>query len=450
MTDKRLFGTDGLRGRVNQYPMTAEVALKLGLAAGRVFSSRVHHNRIVIGKDTRLSGYVFESALTSGFCAAGMDVFLVGPMPTPAISFLSRNMRASAGVVISASHNPHWDNGIKFFDEAGMKLPDEIEDRITSMVLSNGFEDYPPPEEVGRAHRISDALGRYIVALKQTFPTRINLEGLTIALDCANGASYKVAPMALEELGAKVIKIACEPNGKNINDECGSTHPGLIASKVMEVGADIGIALDGDGDRLIVVDEKGRVLDGDQIMALCARDLLERGELKNNTLVATVMSNLALELFMKECGGRLLRTKVGDRYVAEAMRREGAVLGGEQSGHIIFINFATTGDGILAALQLLRIMVEKQRPLSELANLLTPMPQVLRNVEVGCKIPFDDEPEIARCVALAEERLAGRGRVLLRYSGTEPKARVMVEGEDKALVDELARDIAETVGKRLR
>ncbi len=434
---KRLFGTDGLRGRVNDWPMTPEIALRLGLAAGRVFKSMTRHNRIIIGKDTRLSGYVFETALTSGLCASGMEAFLVGPLPTPAISFLTRNMRAAAGVVISASHNPYYDNGIKFFDPKGMKLPDEMEDRIAEMVLADGCGewDYPPPEAVGRAHRIVDASGRYIVALKNAFPQELSLEGLTIALDCANGAGYRVAPLVFEELGAKVVKIACDPSGTNINEHCGSTYPEVVAAKVREVGADIGIALDGDADRVIVVDEKGVVLDGDQIMALCAQDLLERGE-------ATVMSNMALELFMQERGGRLVRSAVGDRYVAEAMRREKATLGGEQSGHIIFVNFATTGDGILAALQLLRIMAVKQKPLSELSHLLEPFPQVLVNVAVARKVPFEEAPEVLTAVSEAEKRLKGKGRVLLRYSGTEPKVRVMVEGENEELVRQLAGDIA--------
>lgn len=450
--NKRLFGTDGMRGRVGEWPMTPEVALRLGLAAGRVFKSLTPHKRIIIGKDTRLSGYVFETALTSGLCASGMDVFLVGPLPTPAISFLTRNMRAAAGVVISASHNPYCDNGIKFFDALGMKLPDEMEAQISELVLADGFHqwDYPEPEAVGRAHRIADASGRYIVAVKNAFPQDRTLEGLTIALDCANGAAYKVAPLVFEELGAKVVKIGCDPTGKNINDRCGSTYPEVIAAKVREVNADIGIALDGDADRIIVVDEKGVVLDGDQIMALCAQDLMERGEMNGGTLVATVMSNMALEIFMRERGGRLLRTPVGDRHVAEAMRREGAVLGGEQSGHIIFVNFATTGDGILAALQLLRIMVAKQKPLSELSHLLEPFPQVLLNVPVDRKIPFEDAPQVGAAVAEAERRLADKGRVLLRYSGTEAKVRVMVEGEDHELVSSLAADIAGACEAHLR
>jgi phosphoglucosamine mutase len=444
---KRLFGTDGLRGRVNTYPMTPDITLRLGLAAGEFFKHQSRRHRVIIGKDTRLSGYLFESALTSGLCAAGMDVFLVGPLPTPAISFLSRNMRADAGIVISASHNPYIDNGIKFFDSAGNKLPDAIEDQIASMVLKNDTDawKYPEPDEIGKAYRIDDASGRYVVAVKNTFPQSMTLDGLKIALDCANGATYKVAPLVFEELGAEVHKFACSPNGKNINENCGSTYPELIAGKVRELGADIGIALDGDGDRVILVDETGRVLDGDQIMALCALDMMEREALPNNMLVATVMSNMALELFMQERGGTLLRTKVGDRYVAEAMRVNGATLGGEQSGHIIFNELASSGDGILAALQMLRIMVTKSKPLSELANLLTPFPQVLINVQVENKMTFEEVTAIQEAKTAAENRLKGRGRVLLRYSGTEPLARVMVEGEDENLVSSLAQNIAETV-----
>lgn len=448
----RLFGTDGIRGQVNLFPMTAEIALKLGLAAGKLLRSNGNHrSKVVIGKDTRLSGYIFEYALASGFCAAGFDVHLVGPMPTPAISFLTKNMRADLGVVISASHNPFSDNGIKFFDRQGFKLPDEVEAEIAALTLGQDSTwQYPGPEEVGRAFKIADAPGRYIVALKNSFPQYLTLEGLTIALDCANGATYRVAPLVFEELGATVVKIACQPNGVNINDKCGSLYPQVVADEVLRCGADIGIALDGDGDRLIVVDEKGRVLDGDQIMALCAADLMERDELPDRTLVATVMSNMALEVFMGEAGGRLIRTPVGDRHVAEAMRRHGATLGGEQSGHIIFLPYATTGDGILAALQLLRIMQTKGRPLSELSHLLEPFPQVLTNVHVERKVPLEQAPQVGQAVAAAEARLQGRGRVLLRYSGTESLIRVMVEGQDRPLVEELAADLARVCKDFLR
>lgn len=448
---QRLFGTDGLRGQGNIYPMTPEIALKLGLAAGQYFRNGSKHHRVVIGKDTRLSGYVFEAALTSGLCANGMDVFLVGPMPTPAISFLTRSMRADLGVVISASHNPFMDNGIKFFNRDGFKLPDGVEDEISELVLADNPQwDYPAPEDIGRAYRIEDARGRYIVYLKHSFSPKLTLDGLKIVLDCANGAAYGVAPHVLEELGAEVIKVGMKPDGININQKCGSLYPQVISNIVVDEGADIGIALDGDADRLIVCDEKGRILDGDQIMALSALEMMEKGTLHKNMLVSTVMSNMALELFMKEQGGTLLRTAVGDRYVVEAMRREGAMLGGEQSGHLIFMEHSTTGDGLLAALQLLRIMCEKEQPLSELAGLLEPFPQVLKNVHVERKIPFEDAPEVQAAVRKVEDALTGKGRVLLRYSGTEAVCRVMVEGPDLDKVEEYTDDIVEACEKFLK
>lgn len=448
---KGLFGTDGIRGQVNIFPMLPEIALRLGLAVGQMFRNGPKRHRVVIGKDTRLSGYVFETALTSGFCAAGMDVYLVGPMPTPAISFLTRNMRADVGVVISASHNPFMDNGIKLFDSRGFKLADEIEDQISEMVLAPDADwRYPQPEDVGKATRIQDSLGRYLVFLKNTIPPAMTLDGVKVVLDCANGATYKVAPLLFEELGAKVEEIGTEPDGLNINRKCGSLYPELVAHRVLETGADIGLALDGDGDRLIVTDERGTVLDGDQIMAICAQDLLDNEALPGKTLVATVMSNMSLEVFMQERGGRLLRTPVGDRYVVEAMRREGAVLGGEQSGHLIFLNYCTTGDGILAALQLLKIMREKGKALSELATLLTPFPQVLVNVHVERKVPFEQSEAVVKAVRLAEDKLGPRGRVLLRYSGTESVARVMVEGELAKMVQELAAELAEVLRTHLR
>jgi phosphoglucosamine mutase len=438
----RLFGTDGIRGRVNRHPMQPELVLRLGLAAGQYFRNGNKRHRVVIGKDTRLSGYVFESALTSGFCAAGMDVFLVGPLPTPAISFLTRSMRADLGVVISASHNPYMDNGIKFFDKDGFKLADKVENEIAAMVTGPDFAwDYPAHDQVGRAKKIQDSPGRYIVELKHSFPAGMTLDGVTIVLDCAHGAAYRVAPLIFEELGAKVITLGVEPNGLNINDGCGSLHPEVLAAKVREHGADIGLALDGDADRLIVVDEHGVVLDGDQIMAVCADEMLTRGSLTGNTLVSTVMSNMALEVFMQERGGRLLRTKVGDRYVVEEMRKGGYLLGGEQSGHMVFMEHSTTGDGTLAALQLLRIMVGRQRSISEIAGLLTPYPQKLVNVRVKKKVPFADVPSIQEAVRHAEDRLGRTGRVLLRYSGTEALARIMVEAQNQSLVDELCAEL---------
>ncbi len=456
---KRLFGTDGIRGKANVYPMTAEMALRLGQAAGTYFRRGSHPHKVLIGKDTRLSGYTFESALTAGFCSMGMHPIMVGPMPTPAISFLTRSMRADLGVVISASHNPYYDNGIKFFDAEGFKLADEVEDAITQLMFESAPTsqsphestwDYPHSDSIGRAKRIEDASGRYIVYTKSCFPAHMSLTGVRIVIDCAHGAAYKVAPMALRELGAEVITLGTEPNGLNINDGYGSLFPQRTAEKVREVRADIGLALDGDADRLIVVDEHGTILDGDQLMALCALAMLERKELPSKTLVATVMSNMALELFMKEHGGSLLRTQVGDRYVMEAMRGGGYMFGGEQSGHLIFRQYSTTGDGLLAALQILRYMCEKQKPLSELAGLLTPFPQVLLNVRVDKKPPLEEVPLLLQAVENVEKDLAGRGRVLLRYSGTEPVCRVMVEGENEKKVQQHAHFLAEEVKHILR
>ncbi|SKA65412.1 phosphoglucosamine mutase [Desulfobaculum bizertense] len=448
---KRIFGTDGLRGQTNIFPMLPEIALRLGLAAGQYFRNGKKRHKVLIGKDTRISGYVFEAALTSGFCASGMDVLLVGPLPTPAISYLTRSMRADLGVVISASHNPFMDNGIKFFDSDGFKLPDAVEDRISDMLQDPDFQwDYPAPENVGKAVRLGDSDGRYIVAVKNSFPRELSLDGVKIVVDCANGATYSVAPRVFEELGAEVVVIGNEPDGLNINDKCGSLYPEQVARRVREEGADIGLALDGDGDRLIVVDENGRILDGDQIMALCAWEMMGRDALPEKTLVATVMSNMALEVFMKEQGGQLLRTAVGDRHVVEAMRQRGAMLGGEQSGHLIFMDHSTTGDGILAALQLLRIMVEQNKPLSELAHLLEPYPQRLINVHVERKIPFEEAPRVMDAVQEAEHELGETGRVLLRYSGTESVARVMVEGQDEAQVERLAQELADVLKAHLK
>ncbi|MBQ7606554.1 MAG: phosphoglucosamine mutase [Desulfovibrionaceae bacterium] len=448
---ERFFGTDGLRGTVNTYPMTADIALRLGIAAGIRFRNGDNGHRVVIGKDTRLSGYMLESALTAGLCAAGMHVIMTGPLPTPAISFLTRNMRADLGVVISASHNPFHDNGIKFFDADGYKLLDATENEIAELVQNpDTVWPYPEPASVGRATKIEDAGGRYIVYTKSCFPPHMTLQGLRIVIDCANGAAYKVAPLALEELGAEVFRLGTSPNGININDHCGSLHPKVVAAKVKEVRADIGLALDGDADRLIVVDERGKILDGDQIMALCAQAMIQRGELPGNILVATVMSNLALEIFMQEQGGQLIRTKVGDRYVVECMRQNNVMFGGEQSGHLIFRNLSTTGDGLLAALQILRIMREKEKPLSQIAGLLQLFPQKLVNVQVQKRLPFEERPAIGEAISRIQEILGNRGRVLLRYSGTEPVCRIMVEGENEIQVAQFANDLAETVRNELR
>lgn len=448
---RQLFGTDGLRGQVNVFPMQPEIIIRLGLAVGQYFRNGEKRHRVVIGKDTRLSGYVFETALTSGLCAAGMDVYLVGPMPTPAISFLTKNMRADLGVVISASHNPFMDNGIKFFDANGFKLSEKVEDDITDLVLSDKtLWNVPADDHIGRAFKVEDSPGRYIVALKNSFPSDMTLDGIKIILDCAHGASYRVAPLIFQELGAKVVKMGTEPDGLNINQDCGSLHPEVVSEKVLETGADLGVALDGDGDRLILVDEKGEIFDGDQLMAVCAKDFMDKDILPQRKLVGTVMSNMALEIFMKEHQGQLIRTPVGDRYVAEAMRRHKTILGGEQSGHLIFLNYSTTGDGVLAALQFLRIMQEKQCRALDLTHVLSPFPQKLINVKVQRKIPFEHVSEIQENVERIENILGQRGRILLRYSGTESLARLMVEGEHPNMVHELASEMAGILEKNLQ
>ncbi|MDK2922517.1 MAG: phosphoglucosamine mutase [Desulfonauticus sp.] len=446
----KLFGTDGIRGQANIFPMLPEIALRVGLAAGQIFRNGARRHRVVIGKDTRLSGYVFESALTSGFCASGMDVFLVGPMPTPAIAFLTRNMRADVGVVISASHNPYMDNGIKFFDSRGFKLSDEVEEEISRLVLSPDVEwETPNSDLLGRAFKIEDSPGRYIVYLKNTFPCELSLDGLKIVLDCAHGATYRVAPLIFEELGAKVIKLGVDPNGLNINKKCGSLYPEVAAENVLATGADVGFALDGDGDRLIAIDERGEVLDGDQIMAICANYLLTKDLLPQKILVATVMSNVALEIFMQNKGGKLVRTPVGDRYVVEEMVKGGYVLGGEQSGHMVFLEHSTTGDGLLTALQLLKIMLETGKSLFELKQILQPYPQELRNVHVKEKVDYSQIPELNKALKAAEKDLAGKGRVLLRYSGTEPVLRIMVEAESPDLVEKWLNYLVEVSEKYL-
>lgn len=443
---ENIFGTDGLRGQVNEYPMHPELVLRLALAAGQYFHNGNKRHRVVIGKDTRLSGYVFETALTSGLCASGMDVFQVGPMPTPAISFLTKNMRADLGIVISASHNPFMDNGIKFFDHNGFKLTDKTEQEISQLVNSrNTTWNSPAPEDIGRAFKIEDSPGRYVVALKNSIPSYMSLDGTRIVLDCAHGAAYRVAPLIFQELGAQVITLGVSPNGTNINEDCGSLHPELVRGKVLETQADLGIALDGDGDRVILVDEKGSILDVDQILALFARDYMEKGLLPGKKLVATVMSNIALEIFMREYSGELVRTPVGDRKVAEEMCRQMTLLGGEQSGHIIFLNYSCTGDGILTTLQFLKIMREKERTASELAGILELFPQKTVNVAVKSKIPFESSTKLQNCLKKVQKELGEKGRVLLRYSGTEPLARVMVEGENIQKVEEKLEELTGVV-----
>ena len=450
---RRLFGTDGIRGLANQDPMTPEMSLKLGKALTYTLRQDKNSTKkptIVIGKDTRLSGYIFEQALSSGIASMGADVFLVGPLPTPAIAFITASMRADAGIVISASHNPYEDNGIKIFDRYGYKLPDEKEIEIENLIW-NGDEKLMNsiPEEIGKAFRIDDAPGRYVVFAKNSFPNHLTLNGIKIVLDCANGAAYKVAPLIFQELGAEVITIGVNPNGKNINTDCGSLNPALLRERVLEKGADLGIALDGDADRVIFCDEKGELVDGDKIIAICAREMIEKGPLKGNAVITTLMSNMALERYVKDQGIEFVRTQVGDRYVVEEMRARKANLGGEQSGHIIFLDHTTTGDGTLAALQVLGIMREKEKTLSELATIIDLYPQVLLNVRVNKRKEISDMPELEKQIKSNENRLNGKGRINIRYSGTEPISRVMVEGEDDALINEIASELAHTIEKEL-
>ncbi len=451
MSERRLFGTDGVRGTANVHPMTAEMALSLGQAIARVFrADGARNRRIIIGKDTRLSGYLFEDALAAGICSMGVDVLQVGPMPTPGMAFLTADMRCQAGVMISASHNPYHDNGIKFFSSDGYKLPDAIERQIETLIASGDLSGLrAPPDEIGRAHRIEDVAGRYVVFLKKTFPIDLSLDGVRVVLDCANGASYKVGPTVLEELGAEVFPLGVSPNGRNINEGCGSLHPEKAAAKVQEVRADVGIALDGDADRVVMVDEKGTILDGDQLLALCARDMVERGVLRGGQVVATVMSNLGLEEALDELGVGLLRTQVGDRYVVDAMREGGFNLGGEQSGHVIFLDHNTSGDGLITALQVLAYMQRKQSTLSELTTDFVRYPQVLVNVRVANKKPIEELPKFSRSVEKVESALEGHGRVLVRYSGTEPVARIMVEGDDEKKIGEYAEYLADELRRAL-
>ncbi len=439
---RKFFGTDGIRGRTNEAPMTAEMAQRVGQAAGAHFVRGDHRHRVVVGKDTRLSGYMMESALISGFTSVGMDVVMVGPVPTPAVAMLTRSMRADLGVMISASHNPYSDNGIKLFGPDGYKLSDETEAQIEAML-----QDEPrlaSSAEIGRARKIEDARGRYIHFAKSTFPESLRLDGLKIVVDCANGAAYQVAPSALWELGADVVTIGVSPNGFNINDGCGSTSPALLQARVVEEGAHIGIALDGDADRVIIVDEKGRIIDGDQLMALIGTSWANRGILKGDGIVATIMSNLGLERFLASRDLRLIRTQVGDRYVLETMREHGYNIGGEQSGHLILSDHSTTGDGLVAALQVLASLVESGKAASELLHLFDPLPQLLKNVRFAGGQPLETNP-VKEAIVDAEARLSGTGRLVIRKSGTEPLIRVMAEGEDEQLVAEVVDQICEAV-----
>ena len=446
---RRLFGTDGIRGKANTEPMTAGIALRLGQAAGLLFTRGEHRHRVVIGKDTRLSGYMLEPALTAGFVGAGMDVTLLGPLPTPAVAMLTRSLRADLGVMISASHNAYEDNGIKLFGPDGTKLSDDVELEIETL-MDSGFADrLAEPHLLGRAARLDDAAGRYIEAAKASFPRGLRLDGLRIVVDCANGAAYKVAPVVLWELGATVIPIGVAPDGFNINRDCGSTVPEFLCAKVLEHNAHLGIALDGDADRVIIADETGEMVDGDQILALIAGSWHGSGRLRGDGIVATVMSNLGLERHLSELGLRLHRTKVGDRYVAEHMRASGLNVGGEQSGHLILSDFATTGDGLLAALQVLAVLVQQERPASEVLQVFQRLPQRLKNVRFNGQSPLR-EAGVQAAIREAETRLAGTGRVLIRESGTEPLVRVMAEGEDSLVVAEVVDALCEMIAEAAR
>jgi len=441
---RSFFGTDGIRGTVNTHPMTAEVAMRVGMAAGRVFRRGDHRHRVVIGKDTRLSGYMLEPALTAGFIATGMDVILVGPMPTPAVAMLTPSLRADLGVMISASHNPHHDNGIKLFGPDGYKLSDVVESEIEKM-MENGLDrGLAAPAELGRASRLGDAEGRYIEVAKATVPSGLTLDGVKVVVDCAQGAAYKVAPTVLWELGADVVSLGIEPDGFNINDGCGSTAPERMARTVVETGAELGIALDGDADRVILADETGRLIDGDQVLALIAGNWQARGRLKGDGIVATVMSNLGLERHLEGLGLALARTKVGDRYVVEEMRRSGFNLGGEQSGHIVMSDYTTTGDGLLAALQVLACIVRSGKPASEVAYRFDPLPQLLKSVRFNGADPLD-HADVKAAIAAGQGRLGEAGRLVIRKSGTEPVIRVMAEGDDEALVAQVVGEICHSV-----
>jgi phosphoglucosamine mutase len=443
---RKLFGTDGIRGRTNLEPMTAETALKVAMATATQFRRGSHRHRVVIGKDTRLSGYMLEPALAAGFIAMGLDVIMTSPLPTPAVAMLTRSLRADLGVMISASHNPYEDNGIKLFGPDGYKLSDAVEANIEAMVDESFTDRLAPANMLGRASRLEDASGRYIEYVKNSFPKGLTLDGLKIVIDCANGAAYKVAPRVLAELGADVIPIAVEPNGKNINDHCGAVSPQAMQEAVVLHGADLGLALDGDADRLIVADEHGRRIDGDQIMALVTCEAARSGTLKGGGLVSTIMSNLGLERYLAELGLLLVRTPVGDRHVVEHMRTHGFNVGGEQSGHIVLSDHSTTGDGLIAALQVLACIRQRGRPASEILSLFEPLPQVLKSVRHGGGQPLDHE-RVKRSIAAARARLEGSGRVSVRASGTEPVIRVMAEGQDIAIVQEIVDSICDAIAQ---
>ena len=437
---REYFGTDGIRGESNSWPMTAEVAMRVGMAAGSVFTRGQHRHRVVIGKDTRLSGYMIEPALVAGFTSVGMDVFQFGPLPTPAVAMLTRSLRADLGVMISASHNAYLDNGIKLFGPDGYKLSDEVESQIESLIQGEIEPLLAAPERLGRAKRIEDAQARYIEFAKRTFPRTLSLEGMRVVIDCANGAAYKVAPAALWELGAEVFEVGVDPNGFNINKKCGSTYPQHMCDKVRELRADIGIALDGDADRVIIADENGKIVDGDQLMALIAKAWHHDARLSASGIVATIMSNLGLERYLNSLGLSLERTKVGDRYVVEHMRQHGFNVGGEQSGHIVLSDFSTTGDGLIAGLQVLGVIAENGKPVSEVCKLFDPLPQVLENVRCKSREALDDK-QVREAIDDATARLGESGRLVIRPSGTEPVIRVMGEGDDEGLVKSVVGDI---------
>ncbi len=442
---RKLFGTDGIRGIANVHPLTSEMMILVGRATAYIFKNQNRRHKIVIGKDTRLSGYMLEQAMASGICSMGVDAILIGPLPTPGVAFITTAMRADAGIMISASHNPYHDNGIKIFAGDGFKLPDEAELRIEELIYSGKIDSLRPTmTEVGKAFRVDDAQGRYIEFCKGVFPKDLTLDGLKIALDCANGAAYKVAPIIFAELGAEVIPISVAPNGENINKNCGALYPDLIIKTVKKVKADIGIALDGDADRVTIVDENGTYLDGDYIMAIVGTDMLDENRLVKKTLVTTVMSNFALEPVLKAAGGKIVRTQVGDRYVVKKMMEKGYNFGGEQSGHLIFMDHATTGDGIIGALKLLAVMQKKGKKLSELATVLEKYPQTLVNLKVKNKTPIEEMDQVKKAIRKAEGRLTGKGRILVRYSGTEPLVRIMVEGQKEKLIKQLAREVADS------
>ncbi len=446
----RIFGTDGVRGTANAHPMTPEIALRLGQAAAHVFRRDESRHQIVIGKDTRLSGYMIENALVAGITSMGVDALLIGPLPTPGVAYITRSLRADAGIVITASHNQFEDNGIKFFRNDGFKLDDDVERRIEDLISGRELDRYhAPARSVGKAFRIDDALGRYVEFVKKSFPGGAELEGLTIAVDAANGAAYKSTPCVLRELGAKIHVFNNTPDGLNINLDCGSTHPEEISRHVKATGADIGIAHDGDADRVILCDETGDVVDGDEVLAIAGTDCLARGQLRQNTLVATIMSNMGLDECIGQWGGRVVRTSVGDRYVIEEMRRHSYNVGGEQSGHIIFADYTTTGDGIISALQILRTMIESGRPLGELRRVMHRYPQKQLHLKVRERRPLEELTRVQAALRAAEAQLGTTGRVLLRYSGTEPKIRLLLESRDGAGLDALADRIASAIGDDL-